>query len=419
MGSITRTLARGRALIQGGERGQTAILVVPILVLFAIAGVLIVDVGLAFGARRNHQTTADLAALAAVHSLPDQTAAQSVAESYLNANDFDTTSPDLGATISFPASKQVRVRLEEAQSSTFASIFSFATWNVSAAATAELQLEPVPYSLMAMNETACETLKARGQANVTITGGGGTYTRSTCTPNALKTEGQADITSSANDVVGGAQSIGSSSVSPAASEGVGWIDDPFYWLVQPAPAGACYPGPYSLASGDFTLWPGRYCQELLVSTNGTVTLQPGIYFFEMGMNVDSQGTFTSNGAEVLLFNTCPTFPCNGAVPGDIRFAGQTTTSLTGHSDYGNVVIWFDRTAGPGASLILQGGAASGINGSAYLLTSKADISGTASTTTTLNMSVVADTVEIHGNGDINILYDAGTAPMRPVAVLID
>jgi Flp pilus assembly protein TadG len=408
-----------RTTLGGHERGQSAVLVVPILALFAVAGVMVIDAGLAFGARRDHQTTADLAALAAVHSLPDQTAAQTVALDYLASNDFDVADPDLGVVITFPATNQIRVRVTDVQDSTFGGVFGVPTWNVSAAATAELQLEPLPYSLMAMNETACASLYARGQADIDITGGGATYTRSTCVPDALRTEGQADISAAAHEVVGEAFSTGTSTVTPAAAEGSGWIEDPFYWLVQPTPAGPCYGGPYNLNVGSHLLSPGRYCQELLVSTTGVVTLLPGIYVFEMGLNVESTGSFTSAGAEVLLYNTCLTSPCSGAVPGNMRFAGATNTNLTGHSAYGNVVIWFDRTAGPGAELILQGDAASGLNGSAYLLTSKANISGSAAATTTVNMSIVADTIEIHGNGQIDIPYDGTTAPKSPVAVLID
>ena len=51
---------------------------------------------------------------------------------------------------------------------------------------------------------------------------------------------------------------------------------------------------------------------------------------------------------MLLVNTCNPSPCNGVVPGNFRFAGQVDASMTGHSAYRNIVIWFDRTAGRGA-----------------------------------------------------------------------
>ena len=66
---------------------------------------------------------------------------------------------------------------------------------------------------------------------------------------------------------------------------------------------------------------------------------------------------------------------------------------------------------------MQGGSAEGISGVIYALNSKVEISGSASSALNLNASIVANQVELSGNGTINFAYDASTAPssLEPAA----
>jgi hypothetical protein len=155
-----------------------------------------------------------------------------------------------------------------------------------------------------------------------------------------------------------------------------------------------------------------------VSSTAQVTLAPGIYFFEAGLNADGQGSFASGADEVMLVSTCPSSPCNGAVPDEIRLSGQLDASMIGLPAYRNIVIWVDRTAGPGALVTLAGQAAQGLTGVVYAPVSTVDISGGAGLTLTLNMSIVSGAVEIHGQATIELPYDTSTAPTSLEALLV-
>ena len=151
--------------------GQAVIIFSAILLLLALGGVMVVDVGGALATRAEYRRTADLVALAAAADLPDTTQAQISADAALLANDFDDTNPDLASFVSFPAADQIEVRVEGARSLSFGAIFGLPDWNVTATAVAELTPQPLPYAIMAMDPSACGSLLARGQAEINITGG--------------------------------------------------------------------------------------------------------------------------------------------------------------------------------------------------------------------------------------------------------
>ena len=67
---VRRLRARVRT-VHRPESGQSAILMAAILFMFAVFGFATIDVGLAFGARRDAQSDADLIALAGAIELPN------------------------------------------------------------------------------------------------------------------------------------------------------------------------------------------------------------------------------------------------------------------------------------------------------------------------------------------------------------
>jgi hypothetical protein len=386
--------------------------------LFALFGVMAIDFGRAYGLKRELQAAADLAAMAAVNELPDQGAADTAARTWLDRNGIDPLDASIAPTIQFPQANEMQLQLAGGVDSYFGSLFGISAISVKASAAAALTPVALPYAIMSLNPSGCRSLNVRGSGTVSVTQGGATYTHSTCAPDALRVEGQASLSASKHDVIGGGMAAGQADLLPVANEGALPVLDPFDDLVQPVPAGPCYAGSYSLANGAHALSPGRYCQQLQVSATAMVTLSPGIYFFEAGLNVDGQGSFTSGTDEVLLVSTCPASPCNGAVPSEMRFAGQVDTTMTGHSAYRNIVVWIDRTAGPGAQLTLAGQAAQGLTGVIYAPVSKVDVSGGAGLTLTLNMSIVAHDVEFHGQADLDLPYDTSTAPTSLEALLV-
>lgn len=398
--------------LRGGETGQVFLLLPALLTLFLIFGVAVFDGGLSLIQRRNYQNDVDKAALAAVVAMYEETGDPvAIGREWLERNDFDTTDPSRWeVTVVDP--ERVRVSVSTGKPPFWSGLIG-ADWNVTATAVARARRVPLRYALMAMNPNDCSTLTLSGQANVDITGGGGTFTNSnsSCGNGALRATGGGRLQAAINDVVGGWGTSGGSSITTTPNVGVPSRMDPFRTLEPPPIPATC--GNPSAA----VLAPGCWQQKLTVSNNGqTVTLQSGVHVFKNGISV-SAGSLVSDGP-VLIYATCDPSPCNGGKV-DISITGGNN-SLTGHPDYRNIVIWVDRTAGSNSSVKLAGQGNSGISGSIYNIGSEVSLSGGSSgTSTTLNISVVADTITLSGQGNIELPWNPLTAPSEIQAELVE
>lgn len=154
-------------------------------------------------------------------------------------------------------------------------------------------------------------------------------------------------------------------------------------------------------------------------------MNPGIYIFLAGLRIGGNGGLSGDvngngvldpGEEVLLYNTCPSSPCNGAKPGDMRFEGGGTLLLKGLSTQENMLIWVDRTAGadcspPSCSVVrFRGDSTSGLEGRVYAYGSAVDIRGSCPVALTVNMNIVADQIEFQGTCQFTLDYDPILAP---------
>ena len=88
-------------------------------------GVMVVDVGMAYGSRREAQTAADLAALAGAGLLPDDpTGAQTLVLDYLKSNGLDPADPDVTAQVPFPSANQIEVLVSAPSRTFFSGVFA-------------------------------------------------------------------------------------------------------------------------------------------------------------------------------------------------------------------------------------------------------------------------------------------------------
>jgi hypothetical protein len=162
-------------------------------------------------------------------------------------------------------------------------------------------------------------------------------------------------------------------------------------------------GSHSYSSNtSVTLSPGNYCDHISLSSQAHVTLQPGVYVLRAGLDVTGQGSIdVQGGGAVLLYNTCPSSPCNGVDAGDISLAGTGTVSWHGSPSYDNVVIWTDRTSGSGSDITLTGNGAGNEYGIVYAINSPVKLAGNGSAP----WQIVADTITNDGNIDITIDFE--------------
>ncbi len=410
-----RSHARGRAAwhsFLGRDDGQVIFMVPLLMTVFLTFGIAVFDVGLTMVQRRNYQNDVDKAALASVVAMYEESGDPvAVGRDWLERNQFDTSDTSTwDVTVLDP--ERVRVWVQTGKPPFWSGLIG-ADWNVGAYAIARARVVPLRYALMAMDPSNCSRLTLSGQSNVSITGGGGTFTNSsdTCGSGALRASGGGSLQAARNDVVGSWGTGGGSSITTTPNQGVAPRMDPFRTLdPPPIPATCGNPSAPVLA-------PGCWKQKLTVTNNGqVVTLQSGVHVFMNGITV-SAGSLVSDGP-VLIYATCDPSPCNGSKV-DISITGGQNT-LTGHPDYRNIVIWVDRTAGSNSSVKLAGQGNNGISGSIYNINSDVSLSGGSSgTSTTLNISVVANTIGLSGQGNIELPWNPLTAPSEIQAELVE
>ena len=435
LGSCRRLLA-----LVHDDSGQMAIMMVPTLLVICMFFALGLDAGLWYFDHRWAQTEAEASAAAGVVSLPNvsRAPADAASDRWLVRNGSvaaaDAICPRSGVgngRIVTDADGDgrydtVAVCVRRSRTSLFSFLSGVGSVYVSAGAKATVVEEPAPYSLMAMNETMCSALELDGGARVRVTGGGGTYTRSSCSTGqgALSVTGTSnlDTTPGVNDVFFLGSAPGNEV--PAATA-QGYLEDPFESLPQPPVT----PGNCALTSAQSgnppaILSPGTYCYELRIGN--PTTLRPGVYILEAGLTMSGQGRLTGdeNGnavldpnEEVLLYSTCPNPPrgpatqCNGREAGSLLFGGQSPVNIRGRSDMREMAIWVDRTSGPGSVVRFRGGSVGGLEGRLYAYSSTVDIGGNPGVSLTLNMSIVADVITFQGTADLSMPYDPILAPV--------
>ncbi|HXH22375.1 MAG TPA: pilus assembly protein TadG-related protein [Dehalococcoidia bacterium] len=452
------------------ERGQTALSILLMTLGVFIFAALALDAGLWYFHHRTVQNQADAAAHAAVLNLPESTAeATASAIAWLKQNGVPDpvadaaevgTGTDCGdmaiasgqdgrAKILFSdANNAVKVCLRMRSGVFLSGLAGITEAIVSASAKARVQVIPSPYSLMSMYPGGClpqaEFWATGSGAGVRVTGGGSTYTDSSCCPNALSATGGGVIESGGNDVPNGCGQ--GSGITPPPNTEAEDLDDPFAQLQDPPVSGinsmpcrtqdaSGQPIPNTINSGTWELLPGRYCTGLKASNNPTIRLRPGIYIMqgdlELGSNVNFTSDLNSNGTlesteEVLIYATCNPHPCgtavcspSGSVAPRLQFPGQAMLWLRGHSSYERILIWVDRTSRYFSTVSLSGGATGRLDGRLYALCSFVDFTGSSTGNLTVNMSMVAGTFKFSGNGLVSIPYDPILAPPLRIIALVE
>lgn len=170
------------------ERGQVLVLFAGGILALLVVAALAFDVGMMLVERRDEQNAADAAALAGARYLFDAdcvtpswtcTRARAAARNVALKNGFDDADPIESVQIFIPARNGryalfpnfVEVDISSQRPSIFAGVIRKATWPVSvfAVATNGQQLR-FPFSMLALNETACKAIQVSGSGVVEANG---------------------------------------------------------------------------------------------------------------------------------------------------------------------------------------------------------------------------------------------------------
>jgi len=156
-----KTRSRRRRKL-GRESGQTLVIFVLFLPVLIGFGALVLDVGNWYAQKRFVQNAADAAVLAGAQDLPNTSAAQTQAQSYVTKNGGGVVN------VTFPTSDKIRVTVTRNVPTYFAKIFGLSSVNVAAKAVAT-RFSNGPGALTVSKSTSCDSTKING-GNNTFTG---------------------------------------------------------------------------------------------------------------------------------------------------------------------------------------------------------------------------------------------------------
>lgn len=462
-----------------------------LVALFVIAA-LAFDVGMMLVERRDQQNAADAAALAgARYVLTDETAAKAAARQLAIDNGYDDADANEVVNVYIPAIHGryaglpgfIEVQIEATRPSIFAGIIGRAAWPVGAfaVATNDNNLN-FPFSMIALNETACKTIHVAGtgviEAYASIQSNS---TGAACPPpdtTSFSRTGGSTIDVIAPDAtcraVGEIQDQGTGSMTCTKAPNSFALPDPLRDLPAPAqpvlPTTPLLPVGHSKAAPDYcpgatgskkpsltqpkpcdvggngsayagkhwVLYPGLYPHGIDVTNGATAYLMPGIYWIGGGgLNVKGGGSLISIGTQpdgttpdvaggwgggVLIYNS--KLPAIPGGPIDLNGLGADmrlkplNVAPGDPREIYNKIVIFQDRTV--TTSVTMNGSASGtkVEGMIYVPEGQVKLNGNGGR---LEVGqIIADTYDINGNGGtIKVLADAGFEATITAAGLVD
>lgn len=278
----------------------------------------------------------------------------------------------------------ISVSISEKNAQTFSRIFGNTFMNVGATATATVF--PAPGDCIYALSGTGVGLSQNG--NTAVSTQCGVYIDSTSSGALTIDGGNANLTVTGADVdiVGSYYAQNGGSVSPTPKTGVGAASDPLQFMPTPT-AGTCSSGVTLTSHQSQTISQG--CYSSLVSAGGqsSLTLNPGTYIFQGGLNVGGQASLSGSGVTLYVSG------------GSVSIAGGGAVSLSApiSGAYLGVTIFQDKSNTNALSLV--GGTNQVISGAVYA--PKANINYTGGATgTSLSTLIIGNTISFVGNSNI-------------------
>ena len=394
------------------QRGAAMVvfaLAVPALVGFAGLGV---ETGLWYLTKRQAQTAADAAALAAAIELShgsNSTAAIQAALADSARNGFvDGDDTKVVAAPVAGVAGQIEVKVVRRQALLFSALFM--TQPVSVGARAVAQAQPDGNAcILALDPTASAAVDVQGNPTVNLIGC--VVAANSTADSAIKVAGNAEISAQSLWTAGDYVELGNTHMTLAAPPVVAaWpLPDPYAGVSIPTNPGGCKYNklPDYVAGQPMVLQPGVWCTDWVL--HDTVQLQSGTYYLR-------NGSVTINAAATVACSNCGatnsgvTIVLTGPAAGDMTINGGATVTLRAPSGggvpYPGMLLVQSRSAHKGG-LTINGNSSLDLKGAVYFPNQSVDISGTSvSQASTGCVQVVAKKVRILGNASLD---DAGCA----------
>lgn len=381
-----------RSIHQSARPGQIVVLTGLSIVFFLALAGLAIDVGGLWNTRRQMQTAADAAAIAAANDLAVQDSVDvttdaknaSAKNGYTDGGTTSFSASPVTVTVQNPPTSgsfksnanAVTVTVTQSQPTQFLQLAGFSTIPVSVSAT----------SLTTSGGACIYSLDPSGSAAFTIGGTAsltsacGTYVDSS-SPTAAIASGGGTLTAPVLGVVGGTTINGGGTV--PITTNIPAFGDPLGYLGVPWTGSSGCDHTNLMINSATPLSPGVYCGGITIQPSGNATLSPGLYVINGG-GLTIHGTMTGNGV---------TFYLTGTNSGSLKYGGVTIDSTAqvnlqapnicgaGHAATGGsingVLMFQDRsiigTSSNGSTI--NGSATSTIQGALYFPTTSLTYAG--------------------------------------------
>jgi hypothetical protein len=299
--------------------------------------------------------------------------------------------PTSGTYVAAPHA--VEVIITQTQNRLFSSIFSTGQVTLTARAVALLS-NAANGCVLALDKTANPAVAVKGSAHVNLMGCS-LYDNSNGT-SALNVTGSATVSAATVNVVGGISGTSSITTTAGTNTGVDPATDPYANVTPPTQSGCSYNNKFNVKN-QTELSPGVYCGDISVNAGATLTLDPGIYYFNSS-NLTVAGNATIIGNNVTLVFTSTSSNWGSATlssNANVTLTAPTTGSTAG------IVIYGDRNMPTGTSFNLTGGGTQNLAGAIYLPKADLSFSGGDGTSTTCTQ-IIADTISVVGNTNVRV-----------------
>jgi hypothetical protein len=423
-----------RSSLQPSPRpgGIAALVAVCLAVLLGVLA-LVIDCGLLMAERRRAQATADAAALAAAAGLffhqptnngtdPDNTALNS-ALAYAAANGYTndgTTSvvqvkipPASGPFTGLAGYAEVVVTSNSARH--FSILFGAGLMPARARAVARGLWGPVGGAIIALDPDDKGAVNAHGNGNIVVTGG--PVIVNSDHPQALIANGPNSLLSAPEfEITGSYASTGGGQIVGTINTGVDPMPDPLAELPPPNPA-SLPQGTMTVQNlGDgfklYTLTPGVFAGGLSFSSKDSVIMQPGIYYMDAGgFSFSGQSGTYLTATGVMIYNR----PTSNSQRIDISGQGSVSISPQATGPYAGISIFQDRNAD--VTIAITGNGRFDITGSVYAASAHAQIEGNGDVH--IGSQYITRTLDVGGNGAVNINYDGTKGPKKRTYSLVE
>jgi len=384
------------------------------VIIFALASMVLVgfvalsvDAGFLMAERRQAQSAADAAALAAASDLLHNKSENQMRNS---GKDYGAVNADVATanvTINWPPKtgpytgdkKYVEAVVTKDVDRFFLGAIYSGEWEVTARAVAGIEPEPRAYALLALNDPG---IYINGSTNVYVDNG------SAMSNSDIDSSGGSNIFFAGGSIDAAGTISGNSnwSASGGINGNMSPVPDPLANVPEP-PGGTSRTAPN--CSSDCTFEPGTYHNQGNITISGTATFKPGIYTFSGNTRLNLQNTNSWIKGDGVLFyftGSARFTPGNGNIELSAASSTLYTGGLTG------MVLWIANCT----VFDSQGNSVFAVEGVIYAPCSHVELHGTPGG---VGVQVIVGDLVIKGTSQFRILYREYVKMDRPKIWLVE